>query len=151
MKAMIDLMKTMMLMPKPWQMWLGILIAANILVPLFYLHTLEGKVILASIIVGMMIMTAIFKAKGFVRLLGIGHIAWLPLVPWLWTRLDDAPAESIFGYWLMAVMVLNSLSLIIDTVDLIRYIRGERAPSLFFAKQNPKFSAGRQEPNLIHE
>ena len=130
MKAMLNLMKTMMRMPWPWQAWLGLLIVANMVVPLFYLHTLEGKVILASIIVGMMIMTAIFEAKGFVRLLGIGHIAWLPLVPWLWTRLDDAPADSIFGYWLMAVIVLNSLSVIIDTIDVLRYVKGERTPSL---------------------
>ncbi len=77
-----------------------------------------------------MIMTVIFSVKGFVRLLGIGHIAWLPLVPWLWTRLDDAPADSIFGYWLMAVIVLNSLSVIIDTIDVLRYVKGERTPYL---------------------
>ena len=130
MKAMLNLMKTMMRMPWPWQAWLGLLIVANMVVPLFYLHTLEGKVILASIIVGMMIMTVIFKAKGFVRLLGIGHIAWLPLIPWLWRRLDDAPAESIFWYWLMAVIVLNSLSVIIDTIDVLRYVKGERTPYL---------------------
>lgn len=130
MKTMIDLMKTMMLMPKPWQMWLGILIATNMLVPLFYIYTLEGKVVLTAAMVGMVIMSAIFSIKGFVRLLGVGHISWLPLVFWLWTRLDHAPADSIFGYWLMVAIVLNSLSLIIDTTDVLRYIKGERTPVL---------------------
>ena len=37
---------------------------------------------------------------------------------------------SIFGYWLLAVIVLDSLSLMIDVVDVIRYIKGERAPQL---------------------
>jgi uncharacterized membrane protein len=79
---------------------------------------------------GLMIMTAIFGAKGFVRLLGIGHIAWVPMIPWLWTRLDFTSFGSFFGYWLIAVIVLDSLSLIFDAVDILRYIRGERMPHL---------------------
>jgi hypothetical protein len=120
----------MMIMPIHWQVWLGVLVKANMVLPFFFIHMLEAQVVLAAAIVGMVIMSVIFNMKGFVRLLGIGHIAWLPLVFWLWTRLDHAPADSIFGYWLVAVLVLNSLSLLIDTVDVLRYIKGERAPNL---------------------
>ncbi len=130
MKSMMKFTKTMMIMPIPWQVWLGVLILANMVVPFFLIHTLEAQVVVATFIVGLVIMSVIFSVKGFVRLLGIGHIAWLPLVFWLWTRLDHAPADSIFGYWLVAVLVLNSLSLIIDTVDVLRYIKGERTPNL---------------------
>ena len=130
MKSMMKLMRTMMIMPIHWQVWLGVLVTANMVVPFLFIHTLEAQVVLAAMIVGLVIMSVIFSAKGFVRLLGIGHIAWLPLVFWLWTRLGHAPADSIFGYWLVAVLVLNSLSLIIDTVDVLRYIKGERTPNL---------------------
>ncbi len=130
MKSMMKLMKTMMIMPIPWQVWLGVLILANMVVPFFFIHTLEAQVVVATFIVGLVIMSVIFSVKGFVRLLGIGHIGWLLLVFWLWTRLDHAPADSIFGYWLMAVVVLNSLSLIIDTIDVLRYVKGERRPVL---------------------
>ena len=61
-------------------------------------------------------------------LLGIGHIVWVPMVAWLWTRLEVAPASSLFGYWLLATIILVSLSLLIDAVDVIRYLRGERNP-----------------------
>ncbi len=128
MKAMINLMKTMMLMPKPWLAWMGLLVVANTLAPLYFIQTLEGKVVLAAIMCSMTIMTAIFGAKGFVRLLGIGHIAWVPLIPWLFTRLDNSSFDSFFGYWLVAVIVLNSLSLIMDAIDVLRYIKGERRP-----------------------
>ena len=127
---MMKLMRTMMIMPIHWQVWLGVLVTANMVVPFFFIHMLEAQVVLAAAIVGMVIMSIIFNVKGFVRLLGIGHIAWLPLVFWLWTKLDHAPADSIFGYWLMAVVVLNSLSLIIDTIDVLRYVKGERRPVL---------------------
>ncbi len=130
MKSMMKLMRTMMIMPTHWQVWLGVLILANMVVPFFFIHRLEAQVVLATFIVGLVIMSVIFSVKGFVRLLGIGHIGWLPLVFWLWTRLDHAPADSIFGYWLMAVVVLNSLSLIIDTIDVFRYVKGERRPVL---------------------
>ena len=130
MKSMMKLMRTMMIMPIHWQVWLGILVIVNMIVPFFFIHTLEAQVVVATFIVGLVIMSVIFSVKGFVRLLGIGHIGWLPLVFWLWTRLDHAPADSIFGYWLMAVVVLNSLSLIIDTIDVFRYVKGERRPVL---------------------
>ena len=130
MKSMMKLMRTMMIMPIHWQVWLGVLVTANMVVPFFFIHMLEAQVVLAAAIVGMVIMSIIFNVKGFVRLLGIGHIGWLPLVFWLWTKLDHAPADSIFGYWLMAVVVLNSLSLIIDTIDVLRYVKGERRPVL---------------------
>ncbi len=130
MKSMMKFMKTMLIMPIHWQVWLGVLILANMVVPFFFIHTLEAQVVVATFIVGLVIMSVIFSVKGFVRLLGIGHIGWLLLVFWLWTRLDHAPADSIFGYWLMAVVVLNSLSLIIDTIDVFRYVKGERRPVL---------------------
>ena len=52
------------------------------------------------------------------------------MVYWLWTRLDLAPAGSLFKYWLLATIVLVSLSLLIDATDVIRYLRGERKPYL---------------------
>lgn len=132
MKAMIGLLKAMMLMPKPWLGWLGLLVGANMLIPFYFIRTLEARVVLAAMICSITIMTVIFGEKGFVRLLGIGHIAWVPMVPWLVTRLDNTSFESFFGYWLALVIALNSLSLIIDGIDVLSYIKGERDPYLTF-------------------
>ncbi len=77
---------------------------------------------------GALLQIAIFSAKGFVRLLGIGHVVWVPMVAWLWTRLEGVPAGSLFRYWLLATIVLVSLSVLIDAIDVIRYLRGERDP-----------------------
>ncbi|MEE9138881.1 MAG: hypothetical protein V3V07_10100 [candidate division NC10 bacterium] len=127
---MIEFTKTMLLLPQPWLGWMGLLVAVNMVIPLYYIHTREAKVVLIAAMFGLMIMMAIFGAKGFVRLLGIGHITWVPMLPWLWTRLDDTSFGSFFGYWLIAVIVLDSLSLIVDVVDIRRYIKGERTPHL---------------------
>ena len=130
MKSMMNFMKTMMIMPIHWQIWLGALVTVNIVVSIFIIHTLEAQVVMATAIVGLGMMSVIFSVKGFVRLLGIGHIGWLPLVFWLTTKLEHAPVDSAFGYWLMAVIVLDSLSVFIDTIDVLRYVKGERTPIL---------------------
>jgi hypothetical protein len=127
---MIAFFRTMMTLPKPWVGWVMLLMTVNMIVPLFYLGTLEGKVVLGAAVFGAFLQTWIFSTKGFVRLLGIGHVAWVPMVAWLWTRLDVAPAGSLFRYWLLATIILVSLSLLIDATDAIRYLRGERAPQL---------------------
>lgn len=128
MNVMIGFMKAIMSMKKHWLAWIGLLVAANVAAPIYFIASLEAQVVLAAVIAGFVIQMAIFRAKGFVRLLGMGHILWVPMIPWLWTRLDQIALASPIGYWLVTVMVLNSVSLIIDVTDVLRYIRGERAP-----------------------
>ena len=125
---MIGFPRAVLSMPRPWVVWVMLLFGINLVPSLIYLASLEGKVVLAALMLGGLFQTAIFEARGFVRLLGIGHVAWLPMVLWLWMRMEAAPQGSVFRYWLLAVIIINSLSLIIDTVDVIRYIRGEREP-----------------------
>ena len=51
------------------------------------------------------------------------------MVPWLGIRLFQAqPLNSTFEYWLLIVTVMNTISLVIDAVDVVRYMRGEREP-----------------------
>ena len=40
MKTMFGFMGTMLLMPKPWLVWIGLLMAVNLVAPLFFLATL---------------------------------------------------------------------------------------------------------------
>ncbi len=126
--AMFGFLRTMMTFPKPWVVWIMLLMLVNMVIPLFYLGTLEGEVVLGAFVFGALHQGWIFSAKGFVRLLGIGHLVWIPMVAWLWTRLDVASTGSLFRHWLLATIVLVSLSLLIDAVDVIRYLRGERDP-----------------------
>ena len=128
MKVMIDFFRTILRMPKYWVAWVGLLMIANMVAPLFFIETLEAQVVLGAMMGGAAIQMVIFKMKGFVRLLGIGHILWIPMVIWLATGFDTEQITSPFGLWLAAVMTLNSVSLIIDGVDVVRYIKGERTP-----------------------
>ncbi len=128
MKAMIGFTKGLMSMPMPWPLWIGLLVAVNIAGPIYFFEALEAKVVLAAFLASAASMTAIFAAKGFVRLLGIGHIFWVPMVPWLWTRLDQIGPGDLLGYWMIAVVAVNGIALIIDAIDVLRYVRGDRKP-----------------------
>ncbi len=133
MKAVIGFTKGLISLPMPWPVWLGLLVAVNVAGPIYFFEALEAKVVLAAFLASAVLMTAIFANKGFVRLLGIGHIFWVPMVPWLWTRLDQVEPGNLIGYWMIAVVALNGISLIIDAIDVVRYVAGDREPYLTVA------------------
>lgn len=127
---MFRFLRTMLKLPNPWLVWIGVMVIMNLVAPFLFLDTLEAKVVLATFMLGVVLQTAIFSARGFVRLLGLGHSAWIPLVIWLWTRLDSISPGSSTGYWVIGVMAVNTVSLVIDVTDVIRYINGDRTPQL---------------------
>lgn len=134
MKTMMGFMKTMMSLPMPWPAWIGLLMAVNMLAPIYFLGTLEAQAVLAAALLGAAIQMAIFARKGFVRLLGVGHVFWVPLLPWLWTRLDQADTAELFGYWIVTIIIVDGISLLIDAIDVTRYLNGDRAPFTAAAK-----------------
>jgi hypothetical protein len=129
----IDFIKAMAAnLAPPWRAWVGTLLAANLVAPLFFLETIEARLVLAALFAGAAIQMFIFKRKGWVRLLGLGHIPWLALVPWLVMRLDWAALDTPFSQWMAAVIALNAASLVIDIVDVIRYFAAERTSASRF-------------------
>ena len=129
-KILIGFNKGIITMAKPWQLWMFFLVAANLVLPFFFLDTPEAIVVLAGVGVSMVIMMTLFAKLGYVRLLGLGHIPWLFTVPWLWSRLGQTAESGYFYYWLLAVVVFDSISLVIDAVDVVRYWKGERQPTI---------------------
>jgi hypothetical protein len=129
-KAFIGFNKGILSMEKPWLFWMVLLVSANMITPWFFLGTPEATVVLVGILASLSIMLTLYAKFGFVRLLGLGHIPWLFTVPWLWQRLGQTSESGYFYYWLLAVVVLDSISLVIDAVDVARYWMGERQPTV---------------------
>ena len=133
MHAFIKFNKGILQMPVFWQVWLAALVATNLVVPMFFLERLEARVALGTILASMALMTYLTGRFGFTRIVGLGHILWVPMLAFLVVRLGDIPDNDVFGIWLRAVIVLNGISLAIDAIDVIRYIAGDRdetVPSL---------------------
>lgn len=128
MRAMKTFMAGTNAMPVGWRMWLAVLVLANFIMPWFFIQHVEAQVTFAAVVIGLVIALILIKIQGFTRLLGLMHIAWFPLIVYLWGRLDLLPADNLFGIWVRAVILLNGISLVIDVTDVIRYLRGERKP-----------------------
>ena len=117
-------------MPPHWQLWLGTLVGANLVAPLFFLEHVEAQVTIAALLISMTLMTALTARFGFSRILGLGHVAWLPLLAFLVDCVTEVPATTGFGLWLRTVIVLDAISLVIDAVDVARFLRGDRAETV---------------------
>ena len=126
MRAFIKFNKGMMMMTTPVRLWLLSLVTVNMVVPLFFLDRLEAQVVLGTLMMSMLLMTGLTALSGFTRLLGLGHVLWIPMLYWIWTHLDQIPPDDEFGIWIRVLILLNSISLIFDAVDVGRYIAGER-------------------------
>jgi len=129
-KAFIGFNKGILAMAIPWRIWMVLLVLVNMVLPLFFLGKPEALVVLVALMVSMFTMVTLFAKFGFVRLLGLGHIPWLFTVPWLALQLGQTMASGPFYYWLLSVVILDSISLVIDAVDVTRYWRGERQPTI---------------------
>ena len=111
-----------------WQVWVMALVVLNMLIPVFFYDRPEAQWTFAAFIAGGMIGLILVKIQGFTRLLGLMHVLWVPLVAWLALRLDHIPADDFFGMWVRVLIVINGISLIIDAIDVVRYLKGERQP-----------------------
>ncbi len=86
--------------------------------------------VVAAFLASMVLMTVVTALSGFTRLLGLGHIFCIPLLYFLRARIDQIPADVFLGVWIRGLMVLNAVSLLIDMVDVGRYISGERTETV---------------------
>ncbi len=130
MRWMLEFNKALMKQPIAVQAWMLVLVAANGVAPLFYLDRLEARVTLGVFVASGMLMVAIFSRFGYARILGLGHILWIPLVGFLWTRLSQTPANDFFGIWIRSLIGVNLVSLLIDTVEVGRFVAGDREPNV---------------------
>jgi len=113
-------------LPLGVKLWMLVLGVVNLLAPLWFFDRLEALFTLAAMFAAMILMNLLTGLQGFTRLLGLGHAPWIPLVAWLATRLPEFPPEEPFGLWLRAVVVFNTVSLVLDGRDVFRYWQGER-------------------------
>ncbi len=126
MQGFIKFNKGVLRMSWPVKIWLLLLVAANAVVPLFFLQRIEAQAVFAAMMIGATLMSLLTARFGFTRILGLGHILWIPLLGWLAFRLGQIPADDAFGLWIRGVIVVNALSLVLDAADVIRYVAGDR-------------------------
>ena len=130
MRSFLRFNQGMLRMPMHLQLWVVVLVGANIVAPLFFLEHLEAQLTLAAGLLGLVLMSVLTGRFGFSRIVGLGHIAWLPLIVFLISSVGDTTASSPLGFWTRSVIVLDSISLAFDFVDAARFYRGDRTETV---------------------
>jgi hypothetical protein len=110
--------------PRLWCAWLvGVNLAC-----LYFITHIEAQVVLAVTVVAVAGQTLIYQRIGFTRILGSTHVLWIPMFAWMATRIDVILAEPALARWLALLFATNMVSIVADTVDAARFLRGERTP-----------------------
>lgn len=93
---------------------------------LIFILTVEGPVVLATVILTLIIAGQIHKRNPFSRLTGLCHLPWLLLLPWLLHRLLTIDHSVYLKLWGWYVVIVITISLIFDAFDVVRYMQGKR-------------------------
>lgn len=112
-------------MPRMWGAWLVAVNSASLL----FIQHIEAQVTLGAVGVAVLAQALIYQRRRFIRLLGVTHVLWVPMLTWIALRLDALPREeTAFRAWLIMLVATNAVSLAIDGWDAARFILGERRP-----------------------
>ncbi len=127
MNAFIRFNRGLFRLPVGVRLWMLFLVSANLILPVIYFQRSEARIVLLTFFAGILLMILITGISGFTRLVGLGHIFWIPLVLFLVSRLNSNPATDAYGIWIRSVIAINTISLVLDAVDVVRFARGERS------------------------
>ena len=98
--------------------WVFYLMVINVASVIFW-HEPLAKIIFITFMISAMLMMGLYSRFGFEKILGLGHVLWVPLLAYVLTQ---TPAfESSFKLYLVALSISISISLAFDIVDVWKY------------------------------
>jgi len=72
-----------------------------------------------------MLMMALYSRFGFEKILGLGHLPWIPLLIYMLSQLPTA--DGVFRSYLIILSLCIAISLIFDVIDVWKYFTGRRS------------------------
>lgn len=109
---------------KSWIFWLILVNTASVV----FVRRLEARWVLAAWVSNAVLMNLLYAQLGYVRLLGLSHVIfWTPLLVYLYRRRGEWAGAGAYGAWLKVLVFTDAASLLIDYLDVVRYLLGERA------------------------
>jgi hypothetical protein len=116
------------ILQEPWWLllWMGWMGFVNIAAVAFWSER-EARWVLAAFVAAFVAMQVLYQINGYNRFLGLAHIVfWVPLLIYLYGQLSKVIGPRLFETWLRVLMATNGVSLVIDVVDVLRYLVGDR-------------------------
>jgi len=110
----IELLKQPVWIP----IWVFYLMVINVASVSFWYEPL-AKLVFITFMISAMLMMGIYSRFGFEKILGLGHILWVPLLVYILMQLPTF--ESSFKIYLVALSISIAISMAFDIVDVWKY------------------------------
>lgn len=118
----LQFFQTLFSQSTPIVLWVSLLVIGNMSSVLFVKDKIEARWILGLFIGNAFFMGLLHFYFGYVKILGLSHVlVWTPLIVYLWKRRENFEDGSFYKKWIYFIMIINSLSLILDYADVVRY------------------------------
>jgi len=98
-----------------WVFWLMVINVASLL----YWSEPLAKIIFVTFMLSAMLMMGLYSKFGFEKILGLGHVLWIPLLAYLLIELPTV-SHDIINY-LIILLLSITVSLTFDIVDVWSY------------------------------
>jgi len=108
--------------------WFVVLAVVNLAAFVFAPFDVRARWMALSVVLLSVIVAGMFKIYGYTRILGLGHIVvWLPLFAYLWRERGAFPERVWVNRFIVVFVVVNGISFGLDSVDVVRYLLGDRS------------------------
>jgi hypothetical protein len=116
------------------QAWVMVLVAVNLAALLFVVGRRDGRwlvrpepiAIVVSFVAAGVFMGWLYQQVGYVRLLGLAHLVfWGPVWVWVLSRHRAIGTSTLFARYAHLYLVVAGTSLLLDAIDVIRYLLGD--------------------------
>ncbi len=104
--------------------WVLILMIINVVSVAFWNEPL-AKVIFVTFMLSVMLMMGLYSRFGFEKILGMGHILWIPLL--VYVLMEIPTARDTFKSYLIILSISIAISLVFDIVDVWKYFTGRKS------------------------
>jgi len=105
-----------------FRIWGPLLNFTLIIGGLYFYNYLEGISITITTILSLIIVVNIHKKLPLSRLMGVCHVVWLPLYPFLILKVINEVNYDEFHYFLIWTILLMTISILFDCYDFYRYV-----------------------------
>lgn len=127
--------EAMALQPGWLQIWLNVLFIGAYVLPLTLFIWRETRVAAVIVLVasglGGFAVTLMYNQMGYVKLLGLPHVVfWTPVALYLWSRLRGDNLRRWPRRVVQVILLVIVISLAFDYLDVIRWVLGERTPTI---------------------
>ena len=104
--------------------WVLFLVIINLASVAFW-HEALAKTIFVTFIFSAILIVALYSKFGFEKIMGMGHLPWIPLLVYIFMEIPTARAP--FSGYLIILAISIAISLVFDIVDVWKYFASRKS------------------------